>query len=59
MSKETTYIIIPESDKDGCSRDLYGGSDTVGNGSTKAQSIQTIAIALTLVPKEECISNTR
>jgi len=32
MSEESTYIIVPESDKDGRRRDLYGHSDTVDNG---------------------------
>ena len=32
-SKESTYVIVPISDKDGRSRDLYGDSDTVGKGS--------------------------
>jgi len=50
MSEESTYIIVPESDKDGRSRDLYGNSDTVGSGSTKALSMQTLT--LTLVPTE-------
>lgn len=36
MSMESTYIIVPESDKDSRSRYLYGGSDAVGNGSMKA-----------------------
>lgn len=48
MSEESTYIIVPVSDKDGRSRDLYGNSDTVGNGLTKARSMQTLT--LTLVP---------
>jgi hypothetical protein len=48
MSEEFTYIIVPESDKDGRSRDLHGDSDTVGSGSTKARSMQTLT--LTLVP---------
>ena len=48
MSEESTYIIVPVSDKDGRSRDLYGDSDTVESGSTKARSMQTLA--LTLVP---------
>lgn len=30
MSNESTYIIVPVSYKDGRSRDLYRGSDTVG-----------------------------
>ena len=48
ISGEYAYIIIPVGDKDGCSRDLYGGSNTVGSGSTKARSMQTLT--LTLVP---------
>jgi hypothetical protein len=48
ISEESTYIIIPVSDKNGRSRDLYGDSDTVGSGSTKARSMQTLK--LTLVP---------
>jgi len=48
MSEESTYIIVPVSDKDGRSRDLYGDSDTVGSGLTKARSMQTLI--LTLVP---------
>lgn len=50
MSEESTYIIVPVSDKDGRSRDLYGDSDTVGSGLTKARSMQTLT--LTLVPTE-------
>jgi hypothetical protein len=48
MSEGSTYIIVPVSDKDGRSRNLYGDSDTVGSGSTKARSMQTLT--LTLVP---------
>jgi hypothetical protein len=48
MSEKSTYIIVPVSDEDGRSRYLYGDSDTVGSGSTKARSMQTLA--LTLVP---------
>jgi hypothetical protein len=48
MSEESTYIIVPESDKDGRSRNLYGDSDTVGSGLTKARSMQTLT--LTLMP---------
>ena len=33
ISEKSTYVIVPESDKDGRSRDLYGDSDTVGKGS--------------------------
>ncbi len=33
VSYEFTYVIVPESDQDSCSRDLHGDSDTVGSGS--------------------------
>ena len=48
MSKESTYIIVPVGDKDGRSRDLYRGSDTVGSCSAKSRPMQTLK--LTLVP---------
>lgn len=48
MKEESKYIIVPVSDKDGRSRDLYGGGDTAGSSSTKARSIQ--GLTLTLVP---------
>ena len=32
-SKKSTYVIVPVSDEDCRSRDLYGDSDTVGKGS--------------------------